>query len=430
MTSRHVLVGLAHPRAPWPTQLAQWSNSGAAPIEFLTCLTGDEVRALLGSGRQVSAVLLDGASNQVGPELVSDVVSRGSTAIGVEAADIATDWRALGISAVLPSRFSSDQLAEMLGEHCVEVDRPPAPAHTDLVTPTLSGRGRLVAVCGPGGTGASCVAMGVAQGLAALTSGRVLLLDGARRADLAMYHDTGDVLPGLPELVERTRVGTPDPAELAELVFDSARGYDLMLGQRRLAEWATLRRPWVSDAIESLQRGWPMVVVDHDGDLEARSDTGSADLENRNATSLTLADRADVWLVVAGTGLKGLNDAARAVHEAAEAGVPEDRIQLVCNRTPRSPLTRSAITAAFAELTAGRDGAAGPPTFIDEIPRLEGIHRDAAHLPARLVEPVTRTTRRLLAQSGPRRIGDGSSRHADRAAGRSADTALVGSRSG
>ncbi len=239
--------------------------------------------------------------------------------------------------------------------------------------------------------------MALAQGLAETNADRVLLVDGARRADLAMYHDTGDVLPGLPEVVDLVRRSTIDPAELAATVFDSGRGYDLLLGHRRARDWSTLRRPSVEEAITVLTRGWDTVIVDHDGDVD-RGARGSTEVEDRNAVSLALVERADLWVVVAGPGLKGLHDAARAIDEAAEAGVREQRIQVVCNRVGRSPATRSAMTAAFARLTSERNGCAGPPTFVTDSARLEGIHRDAAALPTQLVGAVTRTVRRLVTE--------------------------------
>lgn len=395
MSERHTLVGLPHPRAEWAADLLHQATSGAAPVEFLTCLTADEVRAVLGSGRRVSAVLLDGASTQVDRDVITAVTAAGATPIGVEATASPTDWDGLGCAAVLPTEFTTAQLADALARHCGPLDRPHVPVRTELTDTALAGHGRIVAVSGPGGTGASCVAMALAQGLAEERTDDVVLIDGARRGDLAMYHDVGDVLPGLPEVIDRVRRGTLDPRELDDVVFESGRGYDLLLGHRRAADWSNHRRSSVEETIAVLPRRWGIVVIDHDGEVD-RGPSGSSRIEDRNAVSLALVESADLWVIVAGPGLKGLHDAARAVDEAAEAGVPDQRIQVVCNRVGRSPAARSAVTGAFAQVTSARDGCAGPPTFLGDSARLEAIHRDAAPLPTQMVKPLTATARRLL----------------------------------
>ena len=122
---------------------------------------------------------------------------------------------------------------------------------------------------GPGGAGATCLAMALAQGLAAdATTGSVLLVDGARRADMAMYHDVGDVLPGLPELLDACDRNVLDPTELDRFVFRPGRGYDLLLGQRRAADGNDRSPGLVATVLHTAARRWDAVVVDHDGDLD------------------------------------------------------------------------------------------------------------------------------------------------------------------
>ena len=61
MTSaRWVVLGLAPARTPWFTAVAQWANAGTVPIEFLKCLSADELLVRLRSDQPASAVLLDG----------------------------------------------------------------------------------------------------------------------------------------------------------------------------------------------------------------------------------------------------------------------------------------------------------------------------------------------------------------------------------
>ena len=42
---QYVLVGVARARERWSSDLARWATSGAAPIEFVKCLTADEAIA-------------------------------------------------------------------------------------------------------------------------------------------------------------------------------------------------------------------------------------------------------------------------------------------------------------------------------------------------------------------------------------------------
>ena len=74
-------------------------------------------------------------------------------------------------------------------------------------------RGALVAVCGPGGTGASTVAMAVAAGLARRCSG-IVLADLALRAGQAVLHQVAATEAGLEALVHAHRVGRPTPEEV------------------------------------------------------------------------------------------------------------------------------------------------------------------------------------------------------------------------
>ena len=71
-------------------------------------------------------------------------------------------------------------------------------------TSKLARRRFDVVIVGAGGSGTSTIAMALAQAWAS-TGTDTVLVDGCRRADLAVYHDVGDVIPGLPELVELHR---------------------------------------------------------------------------------------------------------------------------------------------------------------------------------------------------------------------------------
>ena len=63
---RYVLLGLAPARAPWFAALAQWATAATIAAEFIKCVSGDEVRARLASGRPHSALLVDAGDHEGG----------------------------------------------------------------------------------------------------------------------------------------------------------------------------------------------------------------------------------------------------------------------------------------------------------------------------------------------------------------------------
>ncbi|MST32488.1 hypothetical protein GHK86_07105, partial [Acidimicrobiaceae bacterium USS-CC1] len=69
-TERWVLLGLAPARAAWFGEVTRWSTSGALPAEFVKCLSAEEARARLGSGRPWSALVVDAAAPGFDRDLV------------------------------------------------------------------------------------------------------------------------------------------------------------------------------------------------------------------------------------------------------------------------------------------------------------------------------------------------------------------------
>jgi hypothetical protein len=292
-------------------------------------------------------VLLDGASAQVDADLVAVIESSGCTPVGIQAESTPIDWEDLGVGALLAGTFTWPELSDLLAANCAP-SRPGEGSRVQIEGAAPPG-GFLVGVCGAGGTGASTIAMALAQAAAGRDGPATLLADGARRADQALYNDTGDVVPGLPELLDRVRAGNADPDEIDDSVFRTTRGYDLLLGQRSAGDWVLLDRSSVAGVLEATLRRWQLVVVDHDGDLEDAEWTRSESIGARNAVSLELARTADLWVVVAGTGTKGVASAARGVDEAARGGRPgadTGRVQ------PHQPNTRN---PKFSRCGARRD---------------------------------------------------------------------------
>jgi MinD-like ATPase involved in chromosome partitioning or flagellar assembly len=263
-------------------------------------------------------------------------------------------------------------------------------------------------VLGKGGSGTSTVAMAAAQGMAsdADHDGAVVLADLARRADLALLHDAGDVVPGVQELVEAHRTHALSSDDVRRLAFGCPdRGYHLLLGLRRARDWAVLRPRAFEAAFEGLQRSYRVVVADVDADLEGEAECGSIDVEERNLMARTAVARADVVVVVSTATVTGVHRLARLVDEALRFGVDAARVLPIVNRAPRAPRQRSEIAGALAHAINALRGApaeVASPLFLVERRRLDDLQRDGVPMPRQLVEPVTRAVEAMLERCAPR----------------------------
>src|SRR6266508_183606 len=399
---RYVALGLAHVRSAWFRDVGRWATSAAIPVEFVKCVSVEELRARFGSGRAFSALLVDSSLPGVDRDLVDVATESGCAVIVVDDRRIDRDWDALGVSAVLSAEFGRAELLETLDAHATMIGRGDAVAVVDDDDPVVAGwRGRLVAVTGTGGTGASLVAMALAQGLGddVRYGGLVLLADLALTAEQAMLHDAGDVVPGVQELVEAHRSARPAVEDVRAMTFNIVeRHYHLLLGLRRHRDWVTIRPRAFEAAIDSLRRCYRVVVADVDADIEGDDHCGSIDVEERNLMARTVVSRADGVVVVGLPHTKGLFGIVRLVHELVEFGVEPTRIVTVVNRTPRSPRVRAELTRTLAELIGPitRGAKAPPPVFLPDRKRLDEDIRDGARMPGPFVTAVAESVQTVL----------------------------------
>ncbi len=409
MGDRWVVLALAPARSAWFGQLAHWATAGTVPVELLRCQSADELRARLGGPRPVSAAIVDAAI----PGLDRDLVTGGPTRRPVLVVGARDDrWSRLGARALLDPAFDPIALLDALSavaRPIVDADRVPGePEDLPLFEPAP---GRMVAVCGTGGVGASTVAVALAQGLAAgggqaTLPPPVVLADLCRRADQAMLHDVRDVLVGTQELVEAHRSGSPDVGHVrAHCLPVPERGYDLLLGLRQPRAWAALRPRAVAAAIGGLRRSYGTLVADTDGDLEGEAETGSVDVEERHALARTAVLGADVVLVVGTSGLKGVHALARLVHDVVGLGVHPCRILPVVNQPPKRPGQRAEVTAALAELCCTLAGSPAPPL---PLPRrkVDEAFRDGARLPEALATATARAAAVVAARAPALQLGE------------------------
>ena len=366
---RWVVLGLASPRSGWFSEVARWANASAIPVDFVKCVSADEVRARMAGGRSYSALLVGSDLPALDRDLV-DTTRNGATAVIVVGAR-RRDWQELGVSAVLPDGFERSDLLAALSEFAPPIARAATTVSDDSPEIEVGWRGHLVAVTGPGGAGSSVVAMALAQGLGSNASNRglVVLADMALNADQAMLHDARDVVPGLQELAEGHRGGRLGVDQVRAMVFDAVgRDYHLLLGLRRHRDWTVIRPRALDAAIDGLQRSYRVVVADVDHDVEGESETGSLDVEDRNLLARAVLFRADVVVVVGQGNLKGMHSLARTIGNLVDGGVDPDRTVVAINRAPRSPQRRAEATSTVAHMLNNTTDSAhfGNPVFVPE----------------------------------------------------------------
>lgn len=404
MSGRYVLLGLARARSGWFGAVAGWATAAALPAEFVKCVSVEELRARLASGRVFSAVLVDGALPALDRDLVERALAAGVAVVVVDDGRHRRDWRALGASAVLPGSFDRQSLLDVLGRCARPVDRADGLPGDPEPSAPVRWRGSLVTVCGPGGTGASTTAIALAQGLADdIRVGRsVVLADLRLHAEQAVLHDARDVVPGVQELVDAHRAGRPTADELRSFTYAvPERGYRLLLGLRQARQWPTLRPRAVEAAVDSLRVGFRIVVCDADADVEGEEDSGSADIEDRHILARTTARQADVVFVVGVPGMKGLHSLVRVLHDLRSFGVAPERLVPVVNRAPRSRRARAEIDRVLHTLltpTNGRRALAGA-LFLPER-RVDEALRDGTRLPHVLTAPLAGAYHAVREQAG------------------------------
>ena len=168
VSERFVVLGLAHARSTWFRDLGHWATSGAVPAEFVKCVSGEEVRARLASGRSFSALVADAGLPAVDRDLLGAARTAGCVPLVVDDGRVSRDWVALGAAAALPADFDRDELVAALGAHARPIARSEARSD-QLASPASSTpsawRCPVAALTGPGGTGVSAAAIALAQAL-------------------------------------------------------------------------------------------------------------------------------------------------------------------------------------------------------------------------------------------------------------------------
>jgi cellulose biosynthesis protein BcsQ len=413
MSRRHVVLGLVSTAASWPRRVDGWSASGTVPVTIKFCPSVEHLHALLRSGQR-RVVLLDGDLPMVDRDLLAAISAAGGIALVVEGARRRRDWGQLGAAAVLPSTFDERQLL-------AAIDPQSAPSAPQVPARATRTQAPLIAVTGPGGTGASVVAIALAQGLAA-GHRRVLLADCCLHAEQSMLHNAHGAQPGLMELVELHSAGAPGVRQIRQLTIGIVeRGYHLLVGLRRARHWSSLRPPSLQATLRSLRMAFDVVVADVDADVDGEAQTGSVEVEERNALARMVMSRAELVLVVGQPNMKGVYALVRTVIDLLEFGVAPQRLLPVINQANGAAATRSELSRAVRQLISDAAGgsAVSPALFLPDV-ALENELRDRDALPVTLPRALASAADALLARHGvahateasePRRITPGAIGH-------------------
>jgi hypothetical protein len=339
---RYVLLTIPGPPA-WDERLGRILAAGPVLAELIRCRSVEELEVRLTSGRRHSAV----------------VVSRPLPGLA-------------GVPVVVLSREFS--LVDLVGELSRVGARPVAcrdrwPALREQWTGPGVADGRLIAVCGPGGTGASTVAMALAGGLT-----DAVLADLALRSDQLVLHGLpAETQWGLFEFLERPRF--PD------LPVMPGRTYRLLPGLRRPSHWTLVRPNRFDRALDTLRSSCSFVVADITGEFEGEAETGSVDIEERNHMARRVASVADLVLVVGGPGGKGRHASDHVAAALLALGADPFRLLRVVNRAAslgggadlclpdvRGADVASALTPALVSGIRSRlDGLASPPLDVEPL---------------------------------------------------------------
>ncbi len=407
---RYVVLGAARPRAPWFADVGRWASSAALPVEFVRCVSADEVRARLSAGRAWSAVLLDEGCAGLDRDLLDEARRVGCAPVVVSSGTQRRRWTDMGAVAVLTEPVDRDAVLAVLREHASPVGRGTGDANG--IDPDITGTlgaatatGRLVAVTGGGGTGTSTVAMAIAHAAAAdpANGGRVALVDASLDACQALLHDSGDVVPGLQELVEMHRTARPDAGRVrATLWAFPDRGYDLLPGLRRHRDWTALRPRAVEAAVDALRRTYATVIADVDPDLEGESETGSLDVEDRNACARLFTSTADLVVVTGRDDVVGVHRTVRTLAALLGHGVPADRLLPVINRASRSPRHRAEVARSIAILLGELVPGAAPasPLMVPARRDLDAVQHDGSPLPRSFWAPIGAAVTAVIDRAG------------------------------
>ncbi|MCV2488627.1 chromosome partitioning protein [Geodermatophilus sp. YIM 151500] len=358
--------------ATWEAGLVAALDRSAHGITVVRrCVDVAELLAAAATGTG-QAALLSAELRRLDGDAVTRLEAAGVAVVGlVEPGDAraADRLRGLGVVHVLPADTDPAAIADALRAAVAggpsagrDVADPraalPAAAPRRPAEDAPPGRGRVVAVWGPGGApGRTTVAVGLADEAARLGV-ETLLVDGdVYGGVVAQVLGLLDESPGLAGAVRLAGAGDLDAAALARLAWAVRPQLRVLTGLPRAGRWPELRPRAVARVLEEARRTTDLVVVDCSApveeDEELSFDTAAP---RRNGVTLTVLEAADTVLCVGGADPVALQRTVRSLGELRDV-LPEAEPVLVVNQLRRGPVPgdpRAEIAAAL-ERFAGRE---------------------------------------------------------------------------
>ena len=365
---RYVVLGLAMPRSPWFRVRRPVGDVGVAPGRVRQVRVGRGAAGPARVGPAASPRCSSTAPSAASTATCSTARGPRGCAVIVDGRRPAGTGRRRAPTPCSPPRFDRATCSTP----CAATQRHDRSAPTPSVAGDAApadARGvagpRSRPCAAPGGTGASTVAIALAQGLAAdvRNGGLVVLADLARHAEQAMLHDARDVVPGVQELVEAHRAGRPtgDRGPQPHLRRREPRLPRCCSGCAGTAAGARCGPGPSRPPSTACARAFRVVVADSDADLEGEAEGGSVDVEERNVMARTRDRRGRRRRRRRrARPRRACTRSSGVVGDLVAAGVDGGRIVAVVNRAPRGHRARAELARAIAELTPGPPARAWP----------------------------------------------------------------------
>jgi hypothetical protein len=397
---RYVLLGLASGEPAWLEAVARLVGRRSADDEFIRCTGSVDLATRLGTGRPFSAVLVDHRTVGLDRELVRRASAAGCPVIVVGGADDPGRLASLGATAHMVDPPSLQDLDGMLARHATPIGRV-----DDLrlglraEDGPVGWTGRMVAVTGPGGTGASTVARLLAAALAddPRMYSSVLLVDACLEADQAHMHGITDSQVDLQAAARAHRNGDPVDSELRALTFVPAgHRHRLLPGIRQRRDWPTIGGPSLEAALGNLRDHHLATIVDVDPYVDLAPTHQPVGPTTPGEPARIVFGMADLVLVVGRAGSDSVRSLARVRANLADSGLPAERVMEL-------PLTSSPAVGRLASRRAGRAARRGQAVqsgdLVLDLPGTLDGSDTAAHLADRVLTVLDRLPSRTQNQN-------------------------------
>lgn len=340
--SSELAVGVVLSARPWRGELQRYVRDH---------VVGVSVRVVrdprVAVEEALDVMVVDDEASFLTPAWLGALRARGTRVLGVYDPDEPDDagrthLQRLGVDATAPAGADPDQLVAALRalgpDESLDRDFADLVADLDLDEPAGAG-GRVVAVGGPPGAGATEVAVALSAIAARHGSAVVVDVDEvnpgvARRLGLGLHPNLLDALDAV------AAPGAPDVADaLAEPALPAAAnlGFDAVVGLANRDDWGLVGPSDLVALLQLLRERWATVVVNLGPHLEDLSR-----YVDRFGASRAALGEADAVVAVCEASPRGLLRFLDWLADAA-ALAPRRPVHCLLNRAPRSPFARGEV---------------------------------------------------------------------------------------